>query len=64
MRAIELARDFSHHPYYADRFEKGFPVSDWATGSLVTLPLHVHMADRDVRRVVNELDAALRVVEP
>ncbi len=53
----------NHHPYYAERFKSGFPVSDWATGSLVTLPLHVHMADRDVRRVVNELDAALRLVE-
>jgi dTDP-4-amino-4,6-dideoxygalactose transaminase len=52
----------NHHPYYANRFPDGFPVSDRATASLVTLPLHMHMADAHVRRVVDELEAALRLV--
>jgi dTDP-4-amino-4,6-dideoxygalactose transaminase len=49
----------NHHPYYADRFPEPYPASDWATDHLLTLPLHVHMAERHVRRVVEELAAAL-----
>ena len=49
----------NHHPYYASRYPNPYPNSDWATGALLTLPLHVHMAELHVRRVVRALDAAL-----
>jgi dTDP-4-amino-4,6-dideoxygalactose transaminase len=53
---VSLAR----HPYYADRYPaEQFPVSEWASDQLLTLPLHVHMGEADVRRVVDALRAAV-----
>jgi dTDP-4-amino-4,6-dideoxygalactose transaminase len=49
----------NNHPYYAKRFPEPFPNSDWATGSLLTLPLHLHLAEPHIRRVVGELANAL-----
>jgi dTDP-4-amino-4,6-dideoxygalactose transaminase len=51
----------NHHPYY--RTEERFPVSDWASWSLVTLPLHPHLTEAHLRRVVDELARALRETE-
>ena len=46
----------NHHPQY--RSETRYPASDWATSSLLTLPLHLHLSLSDVERVVAELAAA------
>jgi dTDP-4-amino-4,6-dideoxygalactose transaminase len=49
----------NHHPYYRDRIPGQFPVSDWASDHLLTLPLHLHMHGRDVERIVDDLAAVL-----
>jgi dTDP-4-amino-4,6-dideoxygalactose transaminase len=50
----------NHHPSY--RTERAFPVSDWASETLVTLPLHPHLHGGDLERVVDELAAAVQAV--
>jgi dTDP-4-amino-4,6-dideoxygalactose transaminase len=45
----------NRHPYYAERFAGEYPVSDWASDCLLTLPLHPHMSRRDIERVVRAL---------
>lgn len=52
----------NHHPFYAAVYPGPFEHSDWATRSLLTLPLHVHMAEHDVARIVKELRGALATV--
>lgn len=53
----------TQHPYYLDRFaSSSYPVSEWASDSLLTLPLHVHMHSRDVARVSTSLQSAVREV--
>lgn len=48
------------HPYYQRRFGAlDLPTSDWASDHLLTVPLQVHMTERDVERVVHELRVAL-----
>lgn len=47
----------NHHPAY--RTTEKFPVSDWASSSLITLPLHLHLDDADLERIVAELERAL-----
>jgi dTDP-4-amino-4,6-dideoxygalactose transaminase len=47
----------NHHPAY--RTSKQFPVSDWASESLVTLPLHLHLDNADLARVARELAGAV-----
>lgn len=49
----------NHHPYYASRTSGSYPISDWASGSLLTLPLHPHMSMRDVERVAQSLALAV-----
>jgi dTDP-4-amino-4,6-dideoxygalactose transaminase len=46
------------HPAYADRFPGPFPVSDWASRSLFTLPLHPRVDDRAIAFVADRLRAA------
>lgn len=51
------------HPYYVERFAAArFPVSEWASDALLTLPLHVHMHDSDVIRVAEAVRTAVREV--
>jgi dTDP-4-amino-4,6-dideoxygalactose transaminase len=50
----------NHHPVYLDRFGDAFPVSDWASESLISLPLHVELSRTDLEVVVSALDRALR----
>jgi dTDP-4-amino-4,6-dideoxygalactose transaminase len=47
----------NQHPYY--RSDAAFPASDWASSSLVTLPLHLHLAERHLEFVANGLADAL-----
>jgi dTDP-4-amino-4,6-dideoxygalactose transaminase len=47
------------HPYYASKVDGEYPVADWASDSLLTLPLHPHMSVRDVERVAHELERAV-----
>jgi dTDP-4-amino-4,6-dideoxygalactose transaminase len=47
----------NHHPAYFS--DEEFPVSDWASTALITLPLHLHMATPHVRRVVDALAYSL-----
>jgi dTDP-4-amino-4,6-dideoxygalactose transaminase len=50
----------NQHPYYADRFrDQEFPVSDWASNSLLSLPIHPHMCRADVERVAAALGEAI-----
>jgi dTDP-4-amino-4,6-dideoxygalactose transaminase len=49
----------NHHPFYRDRFDEQFPVSDWASASLISLPLHVELSHADLERVVDSLARAL-----
>lgn len=43
------------HPYYSERTTGTFPVSDWASDCLITLPLHVAMDHDDVEHVAHVL---------
>ena len=52
----------NHHPAY--RTTDTYPVSDWASSSLITLPLHLHLDETDLERVVAELDRALQLTRP
>lgn len=47
------------HPWFASRTTGSFPVSDWASEHLLTLPLHPRMAAEDVELVVRELERGL-----
>jgi dTDP-4-amino-4,6-dideoxygalactose transaminase len=47
----------NHHAAY--RTDQRFPASDWASTALITLPLHLHLGERDLERVVAELAEAL-----
>ena len=50
----------NQHPYYRERFRgESFPVSDWASQQIVSLPLHPGICLADVERVVTELADAL-----
>jgi len=50
----------TRHPYYVERFSSSsFPVSEWASDSLLTLPLHVHMHTGDIERVAVSLESAV-----
>ena len=42
----------NHHPHF--RSELKYPVSDWASSALITLPLHLHLSRFDLERVVSE----------
>jgi dTDP-4-amino-4,6-dideoxygalactose transaminase len=43
-----------------DRGPSGLnPASDWASGALITLPLHLHLDEEDLERVVEHLASAL-----
>jgi dTDP-4-amino-4,6-dideoxygalactose transaminase len=46
----------NHHPHYASAAT--YPVSDWASSALITLPLHLHLASADLERVVEALARA------
>ena len=48
----------NHHPAY--RSTARYPVSDWASEALVTLPLHPHLGEEDLERMSTELERALR----
>jgi dTDP-4-amino-4,6-dideoxygalactose transaminase len=48
------------HPYYAERIDGRFPNAEWASDHLITLPLHMHLSDRDLVRICRALDAAVR----
>jgi len=64
MRAEEIGAavhyiGINRHPYYAARFaDQPFPVSDWASDALITLPLHPHMSRADLERVADVLARA------
>jgi dTDP-4-amino-4,6-dideoxygalactose transaminase len=47
----------NHHPTY--RSDEPYPVSDWASGALITLPLHLHLGETELERVVSSLEHAL-----
>ena len=47
----------NQHPAY--RTNESYPASDWASSALVTLPLHLHLDDGDLERVVSSLRRAL-----
>ena len=47
----------NHHPAYRSSF--AYPVSDWASSALITLPLHLHLDEGDLQRVVYSLRDAL-----
>lgn len=48
------------HPYYRERWPgERFPASNQASASLITLPVHLHLDDRDLVRVVDGLGTAL-----
>ena len=47
------------HPYYRGRLGDAFPVADWASEALLTLPLHLHLDEADLRRVRDALARAL-----
>jgi dTDP-4-amino-4,6-dideoxygalactose transaminase len=47
------------HPYYAGRLGGPFPHAEWASDHLLTLPLHMHLADRDLVRICRALAGAL-----
>jgi dTDP-4-amino-4,6-dideoxygalactose transaminase len=48
----------NHHPAY--RTDERFPASDWASGALVTLPLHPRLDDTDLARVTEALAQAVQ----
>jgi len=50
----------NHHPAY--RTDERFPASDWASGALVTLPLHPRLDDTDLARVTETLAHAVQEV--
>jgi dTDP-4-amino-4,6-dideoxygalactose transaminase len=51
------------HPFYRERFAgEAFPVADWASDRLLTLPLHPHMHVRDIDRVARTVSAAVKDV--
>jgi dTDP-4-amino-4,6-dideoxygalactose transaminase len=52
------------HPHYAGRLGGPFPVADWASEHLLTLPLHLHLSMDDVRRVARELGDAVAATRP
>lgn len=47
------------HPHYAGRVGGPFPVSDWASHHLLSLPLHPHLDEADLRTVTEGLSRAL-----
>ena len=47
----------NHHPTY--RSNETYPVSDWASQALITLPLHVHLGEGELERIVTSLSRAL-----
>ena len=47
----------NHHPAY--RTSTPYPVSDWASGALITLPLHPHLGGADLERVISALTRGL-----
>ena len=50
----------NQHPYYRERFIDPLPTSDWASASLISLPLHQELSRRHLSRVVDSLERALR----
>ena len=48
----------NQHPYYVDRLVDPVPVSDLASGNLLTLPSHPGLSESDVDRVVEVVSAA------
>jgi dTDP-4-amino-4,6-dideoxygalactose transaminase len=47
----------NHHPAY--RSSEAYPVSDWASNALITLPLHLHLGETELERIVASLSRAL-----
>jgi len=47
----------NHHPAYAS--PGTYPASDWASEALITLPLHLHLGETDLERVITSLSRAL-----
>lgn len=47
----------NHHPAY--RTSSPYPASDWASGALITLPLHPHLGGQELERVISALARAL-----
>jgi dTDP-4-amino-4,6-dideoxygalactose transaminase len=50
----------NHHPYYRERFADPFPISDWASASLISLPLHVGLSRPDLEAAVACLAGVVR----
>lgn len=51
----------NHHPTY--RSSETYPVSDWASQALITLPLHLHLGETDLERIVTSLSRALEATQ-
>jgi dTDP-4-amino-4,6-dideoxygalactose transaminase len=51
----------NHHPQY--RSDEPYPVSDWASTALITLPLHLHLGESELERVVTSLGRALEATQ-
>ncbi len=51
----------NHHPTY--RSSETYPVSDWASDALITLPLHLHLGETELERVVASLGRALEATQ-
>jgi dTDP-4-amino-4,6-dideoxygalactose transaminase len=50
----------NHHPHYAGRLgSDGLPNSDWASSSLLTLPLHPELGISERQRVIEALGEAM-----
>jgi perosamine synthetase len=49
----------NRHPYYEARLPGSLPNSDWASGALLTLPLHPLLDDDQLARVVSTLEQAI-----
>lgn len=52
----------NQHPAY--RTNNSYPASDWASSALVTLPLHLHLDEGDLDRIVSSLRRALMATRP
>jgi dTDP-4-amino-4,6-dideoxygalactose transaminase len=52
------------HPHYRGRLGGPFPVAEWASDALLTLPLHPHLADADLRRVRDTLARTVSQATP
>jgi dTDP-4-amino-4,6-dideoxygalactose transaminase len=50
----------NRHPFYAPRYTTPFPVSDWASDALLSLPLHPRLDERSQLLVAGELAKAVR----